>query len=199
MDIEISRKPTRLNQQLAKVVLHQLRDYSMSSGGNGGTVDTRNSALVFGGRFPSPAASALTEEWNGTVWSEVGDLNADIELGEVQEEADIKLIKDLMSAKKKPLIYNNPRLRVQIPGHDEVSNLPWHKDIHYNKIKRINSKKEVVIGFGITEKTISKLKSADGLVVGSAICKEITRSLKSRQNPVTNVGRLVNKLKNKIK
>lgn len=51
----------------------------------------------------------------------------------------IKLIKDLMSAKKKPLIYNNPRLRVQIPGHDKVSNLPWHKDIHYNKIKRSNS------------------------------------------------------------
>ena len=70
---------------------------------------------------------------------------------------------------------------------------------NYNKIKRINPKKEVVIGFGITEKTISKLKSADGLVVGSAICKEITRSLKSRQNPVTNVGRLVAKLKNKIK
>jgi len=70
---------------------------------------------------------------------------------------------------------------------------------NYKKIKRIDPKKEVVIGFGITEKTIGKLRSADGLVVGSAICKEITRSLKSRQNPVTNVGRLVKKLKNKIK
>ncbi len=70
---------------------------------------------------------------------------------------------------------------------------------NYKKIKRIDPKKEVVIGFGITEKTIGKFKSADGLVVGSAICKEITRSLKSRQNPVTNVGRLVKKLKNKIK
>ena len=69
----------------------------------------------------------------------------------------------------------------------------------YKKIKMINPKKEIVIGFGITEKTIGKLKSADGLVVGSAICKEITRSLKSGQNPVTNVGRLVSKLKNKIK
>ena len=69
----------------------------------------------------------------------------------------------------------------------------------YNKIKKINPKKKIVIGFGITEKTIEKLKSADGLVVGSAICKEITRSLNSRQNPVTNVGRLVRKLKNKIK
>ena len=70
---------------------------------------------------------------------------------------------------------------------------------NYKKIKRINPKKDIVIGFGITEKTIGKLKSADGLVVGSAICKEITRSLNSRQNPVTNVGRLVGKLKNKIK
>ena len=70
---------------------------------------------------------------------------------------------------------------------------------NYWKIKKINPKKDIVIGFGITEKTIRKLRSADGLVVGSAICNEITRSLKSRQNPVTNVGRLVNKLKNKIK
>ena len=70
---------------------------------------------------------------------------------------------------------------------------------NYNKIKKINPKKNVVIGFGITEKTIGKLKSADGLVVGSAICKEITRSLNSRQNPVINVGKLVKRLKDKIK
>jgi len=70
---------------------------------------------------------------------------------------------------------------------------------NYRKIKKINLKKDIVIGFGITEKTIRKLKSADGLVVGSAICNEITRSLKNRQNPVTNVDKLVNRLKNKIK
>ena len=70
---------------------------------------------------------------------------------------------------------------------------------NYNRIKKINPKKEIVIGFGITDKTIRKLKSADGLVVGSAICKEITSSLNSRQNPVTNVGTLVRKLQEKIK
>ena len=69
---------------------------------------------------------------------------------------------------------------------------------NYNKIKKINPKKDIVIGFGITEKTIRNLKSADGLVVGSAICKEISRSLKYRQNPVTNVNRIVSKLKNRI-
>ena len=50
-----------------------------------------------------------------------------------------------------------------------------------------NLSKNVVIGFGITEKTIKSLKKADGLVVGSAICKEITNSIKKRQNTVTNV------------
>ena len=70
--------------------------------------------------------------------------------------------------------------------------------INYKKVKSINPKKDIIIGFGITEKTIGKLKSADGLVVGSAICKEITRSLNCRQNPVTNVGKLVKKLKKKI-
>ena len=41
---------------------------------------------------------------------------------------------------------------------------------NYFKIKKINPQKKCVIGFGITQKTISKLKKADGLVVGSEIC-----------------------------
>ncbi len=70
--------------------------------------------------------------------------------------------------------------------------------INYNKIKKIDYKKNCVIGFGITDKTISKLKTADGLVVGSTICKEITKSLNNRQNIVTNVSKVVTRLKNKI-
>ena len=69
---------------------------------------------------------------------------------------------------------------------------------NYNKIKKINKLKNIVIGFGITKKTISKLKSADGLVVGSAICKEISKSLAKRQNAVTNVSNMVKELRNKI-
>jgi len=68
----------------------------------------------------------------------------------------------------------------------------------YNKIKNINKNKNIVIGFGITEKTIASLKKADGLVVGSVLCKEISNSIKKRQNPVTNVTDIVKKLKNKI-
>ena len=69
----------------------------------------------------------------------------------------------------------------------------------YSIIKKLNKSKNVVIGFGITEKTINLLKKADGLVVGSAICKEITNSIKKRQNAVTNVTNVVKRLKNKIK
>ena len=70
---------------------------------------------------------------------------------------------------------------------------------NYNKVKKIDPKKNVVIGFGITQKTIKSLKKADGLVVGSEICKEITNSIKKRQNPVINVTNVVKRLKNKIK
>ncbi len=74
------------------------------------------------------------------------------------------------------------------------------KDIlkNYSKIKRINPKKNLVIGFGITDKTISSLKSANGLVVGSMLCKTITKSLRMRQNPVTKLDKIVYNLKNKI-
>ena len=69
---------------------------------------------------------------------------------------------------------------------------------NYNQIKRINPKKNLVIGFGITDKTISSLKSANGLVVGSMLCKIITNSLKMRQNPVTKLDKVVYNLKKKI-
>jgi tryptophan synthase alpha chain len=69
---------------------------------------------------------------------------------------------------------------------------------NYKRIKRINPKKNLVIGFGITTKTIASLKNTDGLVVGSQLCKEITRSLKLSQNPVTNLSRMVYNLKRKI-
>ena len=70
--------------------------------------------------------------------------------------------------------------------------------INYNKIKKINKSKNCVIGFGITNKSISSFKNADGVVVGSEICKEITNSIEKRQNPVTNVSNMVKRLKNKI-
>ena len=69
---------------------------------------------------------------------------------------------------------------------------------NYNKIKKINSKKNIVIGFGITNKTINSLKSANGLVVGSMLCKTISNSLKMGQNPVTKLDKVVYNLKIKF-
>ena len=69
---------------------------------------------------------------------------------------------------------------------------------NYNSIKRINPKKNLVIGFGITNRTINSLKSANGLVVGSMLCKTITNSLKMRQNPVTKLDKVVYNLKKRI-
>ena len=69
---------------------------------------------------------------------------------------------------------------------------------NYNMIKRINPRKNLVIGFGITDKTIKSLKSADGLVIGSMLCKTITNSLKMGQNPVTKLDKVVYNLKRKI-
>tara|TARA_B100001123_G_scaffold362489_1_gene419664 strand:- start:2466 stop:3275 length:810 start_codon:yes stop_codon:yes gene_type:complete len=71
---------------------------------------------------------------------------------------------------------------------------------NYNKIKKIikNRKKNLVIGFGITSKNISSLKKADGLVVGSSLCQEISKSIKNRQNPVTKVSNMVKRLRIKL-
>ena len=69
---------------------------------------------------------------------------------------------------------------------------------NYDIVKKINPKKNVAIGFGITEKTIKSLKKANGLVVGSALCKEISKSIKKRQNAVINVTKVVKRLKSKI-
>jgi len=69
---------------------------------------------------------------------------------------------------------------------------------NYNRIKKINKSKNLVIGFGITINTISSLKKVDGLVVGSALCNEISKSIKNKQNPVINVGNMVKKLRKKL-
>jgi tryptophan synthase alpha chain len=69
---------------------------------------------------------------------------------------------------------------------------------NYFKIKKINKDKNIVIGFGITEKTIQSLKQADGLVVGSQLCKGISDSLKKKRSPVKTLTNLVKLLKSKI-
>ncbi len=69
---------------------------------------------------------------------------------------------------------------------------------NYNKIKKINKNKNIVVGFGITDKTISSLKKTDGLVVGSALVKTITDSLNHKRSTLIAAEQMVKKLKAKI-
>ena len=75
------------------------------------------------------------------------------------------------------------------------------KDIlkNYNKIKNLAKGKNCVIGFGITDKNISKFKSTNGVVVGSLNSKIITNAIKKKHNPVIKLDKMIRKLKNKIK
>ena len=68
----------------------------------------------------------------------------------------------------------------------------------YFEIKKMSRSKNAVIGFGITKNNIAFFKKSDGLVVGSALCKGISDSLKKRQNPVINLNKMVKELKSKI-
>lgn len=45
----------------------------------------------------------------------------------------------ILDEKKDKIFLNNQRFRIQIPGNDEVANLPWHQDISYNTIKNSKS------------------------------------------------------------
>ena len=68
----------------------------------------------------------------------------------------------------------------------------------YFEIKKMSRSKNAVIGFGITKNNIAFFKKSDGLVVGSALCKGISDSIKKRQNPVINLNKMVKGLKSKI-
>ena len=65
-------------------------------------------------------------------------------------------------------------------------------------MKSIAPEKNFIIGFGITLDTIQSIKDVDAIVVGSALCKEISRSVNESQNPATNIGNMVKQLKEKL-
>ena len=68
----------------------------------------------------------------------------------------------------------------------------------FNKLKSIAPHKHFIIGFGITLETIQSIKNVDAIVVGSALCKEISKSVEENQNPAIKVGNMVMQLKEKL-
>ena len=57
----------------------------------------------------------------------------------LNSEKIISLAKTMLDMEQDIILGNNYRLRIQIPGTDKVSNLPWHQDSHYNKFYVKNS------------------------------------------------------------
>lgn len=51
----------------------------------------------------------------------------------------LSLVCKIQKVKKEHIVFNNPRFRIQIPNNDKVSNLPWHQDSHYNRVKNTKS------------------------------------------------------------
>lgn len=51
----------------------------------------------------------------------------------------IKIVCEVLDTNKHKIILNNQRLRIQIPGNDNIANLPWHQDSHYNVVKNTRS------------------------------------------------------------
>ena len=49
------------------------------------------------------------------------------------------LVDRLLPSKESFVCLNNHKFRIQSPGRDEVSNLPWHQDCHYNTMSSDNS------------------------------------------------------------
>ena len=68
----------------------------------------------------------------------------------------------------------------------------------FNQIKSIAPEKKCIIGFGITQDTISDFKGTDACVVGSELCRNITSSINDGQNPATKIGQIVNDLKERL-
>tara|TARA_Y100000741_G_scaffold268785_1_gene209011 strand:- start:112 stop:828 length:717 start_codon:yes stop_codon:yes gene_type:complete len=86
---------------------------------------------------------AITKKFNSgkNISSYINDnINLSADLQKIlTSDKILSLICKLHKVKKENLIFNNPRFRIQIPNNDKVSNLPWHQDSHYNKVKKTKS------------------------------------------------------------
>lgn len=60
-----------------------------------------------------------------------------------------KLAKEILDINKNDLLSNNYRFRIQIPGTDDISNLPWHQDSHYNSL--YNENQSIVIWISLNK------------------------------------------------
>ena len=77
-------------------------------------------------------------------------LNATPELFQLLTSEKItSLAKTVIGNKEGSILTNNFRSRIQIPGHDNVANLPWHQDSSYNNFYKYNN--SIVIWASISD------------------------------------------------
>ena len=91
------------------------------------------------------------------------------------------LAQNLIGDDNSCILTNNHRIRVQIPGRDSVSNLPWHQDSHYNSLYSENS--SIAIWTSVYD-----IDLHSGPVVfkkGSHILKQVKREEVRRPNGAT--------------
>jgi ectoine hydroxylase-related dioxygenase (phytanoyl-CoA dioxygenase family) len=106
-------------------------------------------------------------------------LNAAPELFQLlSSEKVLSLAKAVIGEKDNSILTNNYRARIQIPGHDDIANLPWHQDSHYNNFYKYNN--SIVIWI-----SISDINEEAGPIVfkkGSQILKQVPQIEYKRPN-----------------
>jgi len=106
-------------------------------------------------------------------------LNASPELFRLLSSKNFEaLAQSLIGNAKGCILTNNHRIRVQIPGWDSVSNLPWHQDSHYNSLYSENS--SIAIWTSVNDINLE----AGPLVFkkGSHVLKQVKREELKRPN-----------------
>jgi len=106
-------------------------------------------------------------------------LNASPALFQLLSSENIKKLAPIAFGKKDDtILINNYRARIQIPGHDEVSNLSWHQDSHYNNFYLFENSIVVWI-------SVSDIGWEEGPIVfkkGSHVLKQVPREEYKKPN-----------------
>jgi len=109
-------------------------------------------------------------------------LNATPALFQLLSSENIKNLASIAIGKKNDaILINNYRARIQIPGHDKVSNLSWHQDSHYNNFYMLDN--SIVVWISVND-----IGWEEGPIVfkeGSHVLKQVPREEYKKPNGYT--------------
>lgn len=84
-----------------------------------------------------------------------------------------KLVDNLLYCKSSFICINNHKFRIQSPGRDDISNLPWHQDSHYNSMSTDNYSLAVWV-------SLSKINDELGPVIFKKSSNKIGKTKKKK-------------------